>query len=189
MATKSGVFETKNKLPAFMKGVQKLARRDVLVGIPDDRSRGNEKRGPQAGRNQRDDSSGVTNAQLGYIHNEGAPEVGIPKREFLGPGIKEGLPQTTPHLKNAARAMIDGKKQKADKELAAAGMEAMSAVQMKLKSGPFVPLSPRTIAARRVRSKGSKYRRKATTAADTKPLIDTAQMLRAVTYVVRDGVK
>lgn len=187
MATpRNGVTQTKDRLPGFVKGLKKLERRDVLVGIPDDAGHAGESRGPQAGKNARDDG-GPNNAQLGYIHDQGSPDVGIPQREFLAPGVREGRPRFTPHLKAAAVATLAGDKNRADKSLASAGLEAMNAVQTKLKTGPFVPLAPATIARRRRRSAGSSYRRKATTASDVKPLIDTSQMLRAVTYVVRGG--
>lgn len=183
-AGRSGVFLKTDGLPKLAKAMKAIPSRDVLVGVPDDRSRGREERGPQAGKNRRDDGP-LTNAQLSYIHENGSPDVGIPARAHHVPGIREARPRFVPKLKAATVAMLDGDRAKADKNLHAAGLIAMSGIQTKLKTGPFTPLAPATIARRRRRSKGSSYRRKATTAAEVKPLIDTAQLLRAQTYVVR----
>ena len=188
MATKSGLFMTTDKLPKVMQRVKRLPRRDVLVGFPEDSRKAGEERGPQAGSNARDDTP-LLNAQIAYIHDNGAPDVNIPRREFMRPGIKEGAAAFTPFLKRAADAMLAGKMDAVDKNLHAAGLAGQNAVRMKIKSGPFVPLAPATVAARRRRSKGSSYRRKATAAADTTPLVDTGEMLKALTYVVRGGAK
>lgn len=186
MATQNGVSVVKDGLPRLAKAVQRIAKRDVLVGIPDDRTRSGERRGPQEGKNAREDG-GPVNALLARVHNDGAPDIGIPKREFLAPGIREGRARFEPHLAKAAAAVLAGDEAKAERHLYAAGLEASSAIKMKIKTGPFAPLAASTIAARRRRSKGSTYRRKATSQTDVTPLIDTAQMQRAVTFVVRKG--
>lgn len=181
---KLGTTVVKDRTRELMRDVEALVRRDVLVGIPDDDGAGEV--GAQSGGNARTGSGEPNNAQLGYIHEHGAPEANIPERPFLVPGVRAAQPQVEHRLKAAAKAALDGNTGKMNRNLHAAGMEAQISVQRKLQSGPFAPLAPATIAARRRRSAGSSYRRKATTPEEVKPLIDTAQMLRAVTYVVRD---
>lgn len=191
MRLKEGVNITVDRLKEIVAGIQEFPRREVLVGIPADDTDG--ERGPQTGSNLRTEQvtpkdraiSEMTNAQLGYIHEHGAPERNIPARPFLIPGVREGQKRYVPYMRQAASAILAGDAESADKAMNAAGLAAMSAVQSKIRRGPFAPLSPATIARRRQRSAGSSYRRKAKTAADVTPLIDTAQMLRSVTYVVR----
>lgn len=189
---KSGMLVTKDRVNEVMVRVKQVVKKDVLVGIPSDSGDG--ELGVQDGSNLRSDHhvpgagailSDVLNAQLGYIHEKGAPEANIPARPFLIPGIRSAQGRITTFLKEAASAGLKGDEGLMTKNLHGAGMVAMNAVQSKLRRGPFAPLQPSTIRRRRVRSAGSKYRRKATTAADVKPLIDTAQMLKAITYVVR----
>lgn len=148
-----------------------LPRGEVLVGIP-------------ATKTERRDH-GITNAALGYIHETGAPEVNIPPRPFLIPGIREAKDRITVHLAHAARLTLEGDADGAEKAMHRAGIVAASAVKNKITVGPFVPLKPSTIRRRRIRSAGSKYRRKATGPADVRPLIDTGQLRNSITYVVR----
>jgi hypothetical protein len=70
-----------------------------------------------------------------------------------------------------------------DRALNAAGQTAVSAVKTKIINGLEPPLSPRTVAARQRKRKG----RKAQTAAQMTPLVDTAQLLNAYTYVIKKG--
>lgn len=189
---KSGVFVVKDKVAQVMARVEQVVTKDVLVGIPSDNGPGDA--GPQPGSNLRSSHAQATgvvlddimNAQLGYIHENGAPEANIPARPFLIPGIRNAQGRIIGHLKQAAQAGVNGDFGLMTRALHGAGLEAMNAVQAKMRSGPFAPLQASTIRRRRIRSAGSSYRRKATTAGDVKPLIDTAQMLRAITYVVRD---
>lgn len=179
-----GLKVTKDRTKDLLRDVRTLTQRAVLVGIPDDAGPGEV--GPQSTGNVRRESGEPSNAQLGYLHENGSPANNLPARPFLVPGVRNAQKQVEHRLKAAARAALEGETGRMNRNLHAAGMEAMISVQRKLQSGPFVPLAPGTIAARRRRSAGSSYRRKATTAEDVKPLIDTAQMLRAVTYVVRE---
>jgi hypothetical protein len=67
----------------------------------------------------------------------------------------------------------------------AGGQAAVSGIKVRIVAGIPPPLSPVTVARRRIRSAGSSYRRRATTASDTTPLVDTAQMLNSVSFVLR----
>ena len=157
----------------LVKGLKTLVKKDVLVGIPAD----------EGGRD-----TDINNAQLGYIHENGAPDVGIPARPSLFPGIRDAKDPIAKYLGVAAKALINGKESKADQALHAAGMLAVSAVQSRIRRGDgFAPLKPSTIRRRRIRSRGSKYRRKAISASQVTPLIDTGQFIRAFTYIVRKG--
>ena len=67
----------------------------------------------------------------------------------------------------------------------AAGQSAATAAQTRIREGIAPPLAQATVTARRRRSKGAKYRRKATSPSEVTPLIDTGQLLRSITYVFR----
>lgn len=167
MSIKSGVFLlTKGKRAKnVLKGINNLPDRRVLVGIPEDKT-------------DRDDSHDVayiTNAVLGYIHENGAPEANIPARPFLVPGIREARTQITSYLAQAGQAVLAGDSGKADRAMHAAGLVAQASVRNKIQTGPFLPLAPGTLAARRARGRTG-----------TKPLLDTAQMRNAITYVIRN---
>jgi hypothetical protein len=147
---------TKDRVPALLKAVRDLTKQEVLVGIPAE----------NAGR---DDDAPINNAELGYIHEFGAPAANIPPRPFLVPGITGAESRFTPHMEAAAGAAIDGNEGRVSQGLNRAGIVAASAVKTKIDEGPFAPLSEVTI-----ERKGS-----------DKPLLDTGQMRNAVTHVVR----
>lgn len=156
---------------AVSQALNTLASTRVMVGIPAEK----------AGRR----NSPIDNAALGYIHELGAPEANIPARPFLVPGVASAQREVEGYLRQASDAAFDGNMGKMLRALNAAGLKAATAVKKKISEGIPPPLKPSTIRKRRIRSPGSSYRRKATGAGDVKPLIDTAQMLRAITYVLR----
>jgi hypothetical protein len=162
---------TRDNVKAVLAGIKELNSTRVLVGIPADK----------AGRHD----GPVTNAALGYIHENGAPESGIPARPFLVPGVARVATDTATSLGQAGTAALEGRPQVVRKILMATGQRAVNSVQATIRAGIPPPLKPATVAGRRKRSRGSSYRRKATTAADTTPLIDTGQLLRSITYVLR----
>lgn len=162
---KSGVFVTKDKTKAILAATKSLPDKDVLVGIPEDKS----------ARTNDDPTNNLNNAQLGYIHNFGAPEANIPQREFLEPGIKNAQAQINNYFKQAGQAAASGDAGKLDRCLHAAGLAAKLGVQNKINEGPFLPLAPGTLAARRRRGRTG-----------VKPLLDTAQLRNAINYVIRE---
>ena len=142
------------------KHLESLAGRKVMIGIP-------------ASEGQRDGEP-INNATLGYIHEYGSPSQNIPARPFLIPGVKDAMPKARAKLGDAIKDILRGKQEDAQKALHAAGLIASSRVKEKLVEGPFAPLSASTIRARERRG-----------VTRTKPLIDTGDMQRHVTYVVR----
>lgn len=188
---KPGLHVVQDKSKQVLAGIKSLQGLDVLVGIPGDNVTGS--RGPQTGSNLRTDVvegagpvfSDVTNAILGIIHEFGAPEMNIPPRAFLIPGVRNEKKSIAKYLGLAVKAAMKGDKTRVMRALNSAGMVGMMGAKRKITTGPFVPLKPATVAKRRIRSKGSSYRRKASTAADVTPLIDTGQLRNALTYILR----
>ena len=137
-----------------------LTKTDVLVGIP-------------ASENARDDGP-IGNAALGYLHDTGSPANNIPARPFMGPGIAEGKSEITRQFRKAGDAAMRGDKAGVLAGLTGAGIAAENAVKKKITEGPFVPLSEKTIKARQRRGRTG-----------IKPLIDTGQLRRSITHVLR----
>lgn len=189
---KNGLTVVKDNSKRVLDGIKSLQNLDVLVGIPGDSSPG--EHGPQTGSNLRVDAmegagrvfSDMTNALLGIIHEFGAPEMNIPPRAFLSTGVRNEKKSITKYLGIAAKAAMAGDKMRVIRALNSAGIVGMNGAKRKITLGPFEPLKPGTIAARRRRSDGSSYRRKATKASDVTPLIDTGQLRNALTYVLRN---
>lgn len=188
MASKPVVRVTKDNTKAFLKGIQALATQRAYAGVP----------ATTAGR--KEEGQAINNAELMYIHENGAPEANIPARPVVVPAIKSAQPAITQALTLAAKAGANGDVAGVDKGLNAAGIIAQDAMRKKITTGPFAPLSPKTIAARAAK-RGTKRRKgeqeyldlvkggmapaKAQAAANIKPLIDTGQLRRALTYVIR----
>lgn len=161
MALDIGVDLTLDRSEELVKAIRALTRKQVLVGIPS----------TAAGR-----TGPVNNASLGYIAEYGSPAQNVPARPWLGPEMERQSRKAVDLLKRAAQFAGSGKLNDATKQLEALGLQTATAVKNNIVSGgdpKFAPNSPVTVAR-----KGS-----------DKPLIDTAQMLTAITYVVRDRAR
>lgn len=186
-----GVTITRQNLQEVLAGVKALASSEVLVGFPQDTTERDAEPGDDP--EKRD----ITNAALGYIHDNGVPEVGIPARPFMIPGIRAAQPQVEQYLEGALSAAAQGKVAVAEGQLHAAGMAAKLAIQKKINEGIPPPLSEYTLKKRAARGGGSLVAKAAQRELDNrdkglppaldvaKPLVDTGQMRNAVNYVIR----
>ncbi|EGN2276767.1 hypothetical protein QPG87_002977 [Salmonella enterica] len=176
---KSGVTIRADNAQAILDALKSLTKKDVLIGIPAEDS-------------ERDDIP-FGNAGIGYINEYGSPAQNIPPRPHLVPVVKSVEEQTVPQLKAAAQAALDGNADGAERALNQAGTLAANGVRRYMTTTGFTPLADSTVKARARRGrKGASAelaRRSAGEAPGTdlaKPLIDTGQYRRAITYVVRD---
>lgn len=193
MARKSGVSITRDNLAKVAKGIKTLADTRVLVGVPAEKA--DNRTGPGK----------INNAALAYIHDNGAPEVGIPARPFMGPGIKAVNSQIQSSLRVAAAAAADGNLAKLDAAFNAAGMVARDSIKKTITSNIPPPLAPSTVAGR-YRQRGTKTRRKAEkdylaqVAKGVPPgqaqqdagivaLVNTGSLLNSISYVLRRAKK
>lgn len=151
----------RDNVAKVLAAIQRLTAREVLVGIP-------------ATKAEREDGEPINNAQLGYIHEFGAPASNIPARPFLVPGVAEKQPAIAARLQKAAKAAMDGNNTVLESELNAAGLLGQNGAREQINNGPHEPLSERTLAARRARGREG-----------DKPLIDTGQLRNSLTYVIR----
>lgn len=142
--------------------IQKMASDRLLIGIPAEKAA---RKGDP-----------ITNAALGYIHENGSPARNIPARPFLVPGVRKATPKCLEVLKAAGKAALTAGPEALDKGLNAAGLVAQSAVKNQIRSQEgFTPLKAGTLAARKRNGfKGEKA------------LIRTGQLLNSITYVVRE---
>jgi hypothetical protein len=167
--------------------VSELAGKDVLIGIP----RENAARG---------DGESLNNAARAYILDRGSPAANIPARPFLEPGVKAALPRAEKYLMQGVKKAIKGDAQAIDRGLTAAGVSAESEVKKKIRSNLPPPLSVFTVMWRH-HDRGGKMRdtekayvglvgigytpAQAQAATGIKSLINTGEMLRSITHIVR----
>lgn len=154
--------ESKGDYETLLRALDNITRQEVLVGIPEEADP------------PRKDGEQINNAALAFIHDNGSPGQNIPARPFFDPGIQDVKPQLIERLKAVAKASLAGNASSVTKGLIAVGMVAVSGVRNRLNTGPFVPLAPATIRARKARGRTG-----------IKPLVDTGQLRNAITYVLR----
>jgi hypothetical protein len=150
-----------DKLSQVLASMSELVKKDVLVGIPDSAP-------------ERKEDTPLSNAQIGYIQEFGSPAANIPARPFLIPGVENVQPEVLEEFRAGAKGALNGDTGQVERSMARAGLKAQNAVRAKIQDGPFAPLAPKTLAARRKRGRSGE-----------KPLLDTGQLRNSVTYVIR----
>lgn len=174
-------IKTKRDFDDIMEPLQALGKKRVLVGVPEN----------EDPREQ--DGGSIGNAALAYIHDNGAPSVGIPARPFMQPGINKVQSKINRELRTAATAALEGTPEGVDLALNSAGMIAQSSIRNIIRTSEgFAPLKRATLLGR-VRKRSylmDKFKNnkglKEEYMASLKPLMDTNQLLRAITYVIED---
>lgn len=177
---------TRDGLSDFRTLIKQLSDSEVLVGFPE-------------GPDRPDEGVPITNASLAYIHDNGAPESNIPARPFMIPGIQQAQEKVERALSLAAKALLSsGDPSAVTKGLTRAGLAATTSIKRVVSSGVPPPLKDATLRARLRRHKGRKAEkaelaRRADGEAPgidlVKPLIDTGELYRAVTFVIRSRRK
>jgi hypothetical protein len=156
---------TKDNVASVLKSMRGLTDKRVLVGIPSSTT----DRRPDP-----DEPQSLTNAEIGYIMENGAPEANIPARPWLKPGVEDAEDAIAKRYEAGAKAVLDGRVADMDTIHGQVGLIAQNSVRKKITDGPFAPLAERTLAGRRARGRTGE-----------KPLIDTGQLRNATTFVVR----
>lgn len=113
------------------------------------------------------EADGTPLAMIAAVHEFGDPERGIPERSSLRSSMQENAQKYVRLNKLNLVSILRGGLT-ADEALGQLGEMAKSDVQVKIRSGDFVPLKPATVAR-----KGS-----------SKPLIDSGQLVQGVSYEV-----
>ena len=177
---------------AMVSKVQAMTKKEVLVGIPQEEA------------NRPGGGDMVNNAELLYLHTNGvrapamraemqesidagmkysaahslyvqthgSPAYAIPPRPVLEPAIRDSKAAIGKQIAGAYRAAMHGDMAGAERGLELAGMVAQNAARAWFENpkNQWPPNSARTIKA-----KGS-----------NSPLIDTGEMRKSITYVIRD---
>jgi hypothetical protein len=191
MAT-SGVNIKGKGFAEIQESMERLLTSEVLVGFPEDGTP----------RDKEEDEKGEppTNAVLGYIHDNGAPEVNIPARPFMQPGIMAVENELADLLGKTMKAILKGGgDDMVELGLTRVGFKAMNSIKRTINAGVPPPLSDATLInrMRKGRRDGAGARKGAARELDrrwdgqapsvefAKPLVDTGQLRNAVTYVIR----
>jgi hypothetical protein len=184
---RSGVRIGGAGLAGLKDALELLTKNEVLVGFPEDGA-------------ERQDGEDPTNAMLGYIHDNGAPEANIPARPFMLPGIEAVQDAVADKLGQTMRAVLRGDgPQRVEQGFTQIGFLAMNSIKRTINAGVPPPLSDFTLRARMKsgRKNGGGARIGAAQELDrrwdgqapstefAKPLVDTGQMRNAVTYALR----
>ncbi len=141
-----------------------MAENSVLVGIPSG-----------SAKNQRKDEDTFTNANIGFVMEYGAPEINVPARPFLIPGVNSVWSEIQKRLSKGAKKLLTDPSFSVKVLLESTGLMAQNGVQKYMTDAHFVPLSDSTLAARRRKGRMG-----------TKPLIDTGALRQSITFVVKD---
>ena len=151
--------ENANTILNLFKGWQYVRKTEVVVGITE---------GSNATR-----ESGVSNAELLYLHENGVPSHNIPPRPVLKPAIADAPTKMKIEklMKEAMKeALVHGNVQKCEQNFHKAGMTGRDACKKWITDGSHLaPNAPATVAR-----KGSSL-----------PLVDTGSMLNSIDYEVR----
>lgn len=149
-------LEITKRLKKIMKRAERLNRMQLVVGIPSD-------------ENSRDESTGITNAELGAIHEFGVPEKGIPERSFMRSTASEEADNLGRLAKiQIAECLRD--ETSAHDAFATVGAYLQGKIVDKITDGDFEPNTEATVNRKK----------------SSKPLIDTGQLRGAITYEVRE---
>jgi hypothetical protein len=197
----TGVKVTRDNMAQISDNLRLLADLEVLVGFPEDTTERDEGTVAEEGKQP------ITNAALGYIHDNGAPEANIPPRPFMKPAMEENRARIERGLSGALKQGMRGNAGQMEAALVALGLMAKLAVQNKINEGIPPPLADSTLKNRARRGKGSSIAKAAqieldrrdamnafgedpffdmaTAMTTAKPLIDTGQMRNAVNFVIR----
>jgi hypothetical protein len=162
----SGLKITKDRVPEVMAALKALVKDRVLIGIPSEKAF----RAPDAD----DPHPEINNAEIGYLNEFGVPEMNIPARPHLVPGIKKALPQIEKIYRAAAIKVLDGDIRAVGQAETRVGSAATSAVKNMISDVLPPPLSERTLEERRRRG-----------VTRTTPLQDTGQYRNNIDFVVR----
>lgn len=161
--------------------IKALVSLQLLVGIPQSAA-------------TRDDGEPITNATIGYISEFGSPAANIPARPWLFPGIRMNQEQIVRGMFQTAKLAFSGKASgmQIEKALNVVGIKAVSGIRQRIADGLDPPLANYTLYKRATRGdEGAawelSWRQAGTDAANgqlAKPLIDTGNFIKSISYVV-----
>ena len=159
------VVRAVKKMDKMIKLMKFVNNNYVLVGVPQKKVKRKEE--------------SITNAELMYIHSKGSPKNNIPARPSIEPAIEDSKKEISKLLSKAASLYVSEGESEAINALKIAGMKGQNASRAWFTNpdNGWEPNSPAVANA--------KKKKKST---EPKPLIDTGQLRKSITYVVvKDG--
>lgn len=213
----TNVTITKDLTSDIVNSLKDLAKKTVCVGIPDATEHQNSKLSDaqilylntngvrdtsMINEMQHNLNSGMPYSQAHelYIHSNGSPLWNVPPRPVLEPAIENSKEEIAESMKNVVNVALDGGN--ITPALGEVGMQGQNIARewFTNPSNNWAHLSPATIEARaRRKYKISKYKRQSTKekyrvklneyieTGDFKPLIDTEELRKSITYTIEDG--
>ena len=157
-------------LRRMQKTIDELKNTQALVGIPRDET-------------IRADTQEMTNSYLLFIHTFGDPRSGLPARPVIEPALENAKVQIGSVMGEAIKGAMEGDRNKAITNLKKAGMAGQNAARewfVNPKNG-WPPVSKE-----RREQKRSKVRKARRDPHNDRPLIDTGELRKSITYVVRE---
>ena len=185
MATKPQNLKiTRDDVAKLKTVLRHLVERELLVGFPEDTTDRTVE--PK-------EKKDITNATLGYIHENGAPDVKIPARPFMRPGMESVKDGVTAGLVRVAKNVVASRSvEQVERGLTIVGLKVQSALRRKINEGVPPPLAEATLARRAAKGrKGAVLELKnralglPPSTQLAKPLIDTGQLRNAINFVIR----
>lgn len=160
------VIKKQDNFNSKLAGLIWMKENEVYVGIPQNKTE----------RKEQDEKGPVTNAELLFIHTNGSPVNNIPPRPVIEPALENDKDRLNSMMKTAAQYAMKGEKEKAVKQLKLTGMRGQNVSRAWFTSpkNNWPPNSP-SVKARK-RKKGS---------TNPRPLIDTGELRRSITYFVK----
>lgn len=162
------ITESGDGLKDIQKAVEFLRNNKVYVGIPQETSHR---------------SGQLSNAELAYIHSNGSPKMHIPPRPFLEPGVEQKKEAIAEEMRAAVIAACDGDLGEALAHLDAAGQEGENGAKAMFGTG--APNAPITIHGGWMRNPVSGKPVYVKGKGSTAPLIDTGELRKSVTHVIK----
>jgi hypothetical protein len=167
------VTVTSDRSKAVQKAIKTLATDRILIGIPSEKAF----RAPEPGETRT-----LNNAEIGYLQENGAPEINLPARPHLVPGVQRVQEKIIEEYRGAIKAIsvASDPKDKVRAIETKIGFMAVASVKSLIADGISPPLAPSTLAERKRRG-----------VSRTTPLQDTGQYRNAIDFVIRPagGVK
>lgn len=160
------VFEQASDWNKLVEAMQFIRNNEVYVGIPQDENK------------REEENEEITNAELLFIHTNGSPVNNIPPRPVIEPAIRDDNERLIKMMAKAAQLAFDGKESEALDQLKKTGMRGQNVSRgwfTNPKNG-WKPNSPFTIRKKK-QGKPEGY--------TPRPLIDTGQLRKAITYFVK----
>lgn len=182
MKPEFNVTKIRENLSGLRRAMKALTERDVFIGIPEDKT-----------AREAAGDTGISNAYLGYIHEHGVPEKNIQARAALIPGIEDIRDEAAAILKDAAKKALEGNEAAVERALNRIGLLGEKAVRAKFVDNDWPELADKTLDRREkisetVNAKGETVKKMAKSRRETgriNPLIDSGQLRKAYTYVIR----